>query len=145
MPPAHARRAAPGLWERYTALPTAAKQVMRLKSLVLWPTNKTSFLECATHSGLRGPDGKAWASRSLNLVLDDLVQRKLLTAELTLLHKVAVDAADSAEAGALGAAVGTAFPALPVATSYYTASAKHDADARGDRLNLLGIPVRPEL
>ena len=133
MPPTQARRAAPDLWERYTSLPPAAKLVMRLKSLVFFPTNKTSFLECATRSGLRGPDGKAWASRSLNLVLDDLVQQKLLTDGLAcapaLLHRVTIDAAESAEAGALGAAVGKAFAALPVATYYTSASAKHDADA----------------
>ena len=56
------------LWQRFAHLPPGSKQVLWLKSLVFLPTNKTAFLECLTRSGLRAPDGKAWAFHSVNVV-----------------------------------------------------------------------------
>ena len=65
------------------------------------PTSKTAFLDCLARSGLRAPDGKAWSSRSVNAVLEELPGQGLLTEDLacspTLLHPVAVDAAASAD------------------------------------------------
>ncbi len=93
-----------GLWTAYKKLPAGPKTVLRLKSLLFLPTGKTVFLQCLTRSRLRKPDGKAWSSQTLNVVLDDLVRQKLLTDELAcpqaLLHPVTVDAL-VAEDGAL--------------------------------------------
>ena len=112
------------LWKRYARLPPGAKLVMRLKSLVLLPTNKTLFLQCLTRSGARAPDGRAWSSQSLNPVLDALRRENLLTEELAcqpnLLHRVSVNAVASAESRAMIAAVRSDFPAQQ-SYGYYTA------------------------
>src|SRR3954453_7694303 len=103
------------LWNRYARLPAGPKLVVRLKSLVWLPTGKGLFLECLAQSGSRAPDGKAWASRSLNDVLDGLLRHGLLTGDLAcapaLLHRVAVDAAESEDGEALIEAVRRSFPA----------------------------------
>ena len=95
------------LWDRYSGLPAGAKLVLRLKSLMFLPTNKTAFLECLSRSGLRAPDGKAWSSSSVNVVLEELQSQRLLTEDLAcppaLLHPVAADAAASAESDVLAA------------------------------------------
>ncbi|MGI4945361.1 MAG: hypothetical protein ACRYHQ_33155, partial [Janthinobacterium lividum] len=120
------------LWRRYTHSPAGSKQVLRLKSLVFLPTNKTVFLDCLARSGLRAPDGKAWASRSVNIVLEELLGQGLLTEDLscppTLLHPVAMDAAASTDGEALVAAVLRAFPAQRKA-SYYLSGEQFDCDA----------------
>jgi len=120
------------LWHRYTCLPAGPKQVLRLKSLVFLPTNKTAFLDCLTRSGLRVPDGKAWSSRSVNVVLEELLGQGLLTEDLAcppaLLHPVAVDAAASADGELLVAAVLRAFPARR-SMSYYSSGEQLDCDA----------------
>lgn len=46
---------------------------MQLKALVWLPGNKTAFLACLIRTGLRAPDGRACASRSLNQVLEELI------------------------------------------------------------------------
>jgi len=120
------------LWHRYTHLPAGSKQVLRLKSLVFLPTNKTAFLDCLTRSGLRAPDGKAWSSRSVNLVFEELLGQGLLTEDLAcppaLLHPVAVDAAASTDGEVLVAAVLRAFPARR-SVSYYSSGEQLDCDA----------------
>ncbi len=119
-------------WHRYAHLPAGFKLVLRLKSLVFLPTNKTAFLECLTRSGLRAPDGKAWSSRSVNLVLEDLLRQNLLTEDLAcpseLLHPVAVDAVAAADSDLLVAAVRRAFPARR-SMSYYSSGQQVDCDA----------------
>ena len=120
------------LWHRYAHLPAGSKQVLRLKSLVFLPTNKTVFLDCLARSGLRAPDGKAWSSRSVNVVLEELLAQRLLTEDLaclpTLLHPVAVDAAASTAGEVLVAAVLRAFPARR-SMSYYLSGEQVDCDA----------------
>ena len=120
------------LWHRYAHLPAGSKQVLRLKSLVFLPTNKTVFLDCLARSGLRAPDGKAWSSRSVNVVLEELLGQGLLTEDLacppTLLHPVAVDAAASTDGEVLVAAVVRAFPARR-SMSYYLSGEQVDCDA----------------
>ena len=120
------------LWHRYAQLPAGSKQVLRLKSLVFLPTNKTVFLDCLARSGLRAPDGKAWSSRSVNVVLEELLGQGLLTEDLacppTLLHPVAVDAAASTDGEVLVAAVVRAFPARR-SMSYYLSGEQVDCDA----------------
>jgi superfamily II DNA or RNA helicase len=111
----YARLSSPNLLDRYARLPAGPKLVLRLKNLVFLPTGKTVFLECLTRAGLRAPDGKAWSSRSLNAVLDDLLRQDLLTEDLAcapaLLHPVAVDAVQATEGEQLVSAVRKAFPA----------------------------------
>jgi len=120
------------LWDRYARLPAGAKQVLRFKSLVFLPTNKTAFLDCLTRSGLRAPDGKAWSSRSVNVVLEELLRQDLLTEDLAcppaLLHPVAVDAVASAGSGLLVAAVRRSFPAQRI-MSYYSSDHQFDCNA----------------
>ncbi|WP_424140352.1 DEAD/DEAH box helicase [Roseomonas chloroacetimidivorans] len=120
------------LWDCYTRLSAGPKLVLRLKSLVFLPTGKTVFLECLTRAGLRAPDGKAWSSRSLNAVLDDLLRQGLLTEDLAcaaaLLHPAAVDAAASTEGEQLMAAVRHAFP-VRRSSPYYSAVQQSDGDA----------------
>src|SRR3954471_21744335 len=129
---ARAHRSSPDLWDRYARLPAGPKMVLRLKSLVFLPTGKTVFLECLTRAGLRASDGKAWSSRSLNSVLDDLVRQGLLTQDLAcppaLLHPVAVDAVQAAEGEQLVSTVRKAFPARR-SSSYYSYGQQLDADA----------------
>ena len=119
-------------WHRYARLPAGAKLVLRLKSLVFLPTNKTAFLDCLTRSGLRAPDGKAWSSRSVNVVVEELLGQGLLPEDLAcppvLLHPVAVDAAASADGELLVAAVLRAFPARR-SMSYYSSGEQLDCDA----------------
>jgi len=119
-------------WDRYAHLPAGSKLVLRLKSLVFLPTNKTAFLECLTRSGLRAPDGKAWSSRSVNAILDELLLQGLLTEDLAcpsaLLHPVAVDAAASAEGELLAAMIRRAFPARR-SMPYYSSGQQLDRGA----------------
>jgi len=120
------------LWDRYAKLPASAKLVLHLKGLLFLPTTKTVFLECLTRSGLRAPDGKAWSSRSVNVVLEELRRQCLLTEDLAcppaLLHPVAADAAASAHGDVLVAAVRRAFPARR-SMSYYSSGQQVDCDA----------------
>ena len=126
------------LWDRYAALPAGPKLVMRLKSFVLLPTNKTLFLQCLTRAGSRGPDGRAWSCQSLNDVLNGLQRQGLLTDEFAclapLLHPVAVDAAACAEGEALIAAVRSGFPAQQHYGYYSTPPIDCDAVVRLLRL-----------
>ncbi|MGI4943462.1 MAG: DEAD/DEAH box helicase [Janthinobacterium lividum] len=116
------------------ALATGLKLVMRLKSLVLLPTNKTQFLQCLTRSGIRGPDGRAWSSQSSNNALTGLQHQGLLSDEFachpTLLHPVAIDAATSEKGEALIAAVTSAFPAQQPSSYYSSPSIDRDAVVR---------------
>ncbi len=132
MTASRARPSAADPWDRYARLPAGPRLVLRLKSLVFLPTNKTVFLQCLTRSGLRAPDGKAWTASLLNIVLDDLLGQGLLTAELAcapaLLHPVAVDAAGSEDGEMLAAAVRKAFPARPV-IPYVYGTRRPDLDA----------------
>ncbi len=120
------------LWDRYARLPAGPKLVLRLKSLVFLPTNKTTFVDCLARSGLRASDGKAWSPRSVNAVLEELLGEGLLTEDLAcppaLLHPVALDATASADGEALAAAVRWAFPARR-SLSYYSSVEQLDCDA----------------
>ncbi len=127
-----ARTSPPDLWNLYAGLPAGPKTILRLKSLVFLPTGKTAFLECLTRAGLRAPDGKAWSSRSLNAVLDELFRQGLLSEDLTcapaLLHPVAVDAVQAAEGEQLVEAVRRCFPARRN-SPYYSYAPQLDAEA----------------
>jgi superfamily II DNA or RNA helicase len=140
------QRATPDLWDRYGRLGAAHKTVMQLKALVWLPGNKTAFLSCLTRTGLRGPDGKTWASRSLNTALDDLLAHKLLMDDLAcapaLLHLVAADAMASANGMCLAEAVRASFPIRPK-PAYY--SYREDIDtAAAPRLLRLAIYANDE-
>ncbi|MBV8870092.1 MAG: DEAD/DEAH box helicase [Acetobacteraceae bacterium] len=128
-----ARTSPPDPWNLYAGLSAGPKTVLRLKSLVFLPTGKTTFLECLTRAGLRAPDGKAWSSRSLNAVLDELLRHGLLTADLAcapaLLHPVAVDAVRAPEGARLIDAVRRAFPTRRSHPYYAYAQPRPDADA----------------
>ncbi len=138
------QRATPDLWNRYSRLDAAHQTVMQLKALFWLPSNKTAFLSCLTRTSLRAPDGKAWASRSLNPVLDDLIARKLLTDDLAcppaLLHAVAIEAIASADGKRLCEAVRACFPARPRPAysrpAYYGSREDTDADAAHRLLRL---------
>lgn len=126
------------LWDRYVALPADFKTVMRLKSFVLLPTNKTQFLQCVMRSDSRGPNGRAWSSPSLNDVLDQLQRQGLLTDEFacnpTLLHPVCVDAAACEQSEQLLAAVSSAFPAQQPRSYYSSPPVDREAVVRLLRL-----------
>ncbi len=140
------QRATPDLWDRYGRLGAAHKTVMQLKALAWLPSNKTAFLSCLTRTGLRAPDGKAWVSRSLNTVLDDLLVQQLLTDDLacppSLLHAVAAEAMASADATCLAEAVRACFPVRPKPVYY---SYREDIDASAaHRLLRLAIYANDE-
>ena len=122
----------PDLWDRYASLPAGPRLVLGLKSLAFVSTGKTVFLECLTRAGLRGPDGKVWASRSVNAVLDALLAAGLLTEDLAcqpaLLHSVSVDAVASAQGALLVGAVRGAFPTRRN-TPFYSYGQQFDCDA----------------
>ena len=93
-----------GVSKAYQRLSAGPKLILRVKSLLFLPTGKTVFLQCLARSRLRAPDGKAWSSQKLNVILDDLLRQKLLTDDLAcppeLLHAITVDAI-AAEGSAL--------------------------------------------
>jgi len=124
--------ALPKLRDRYARLPAGSKQILRMKSLVFTSTNRSVFLQCLTRSGLRAPDDKAWSSRSLNPLLDDLLRQQLLTDDLAcapaLLHPASADAMEAAEGERLADAVRQSFPARH-AGYYYSHGQRLDAEA----------------
>lgn len=135
------------LWERYGRLSAGAKQILRLKSLVFLPTNKSVFQDCLIRSGLRMPSGKAWSNGTINPVLDELQQAKLLTGDLAcaplLLHPVTIDAVASAQGKLMAEAVQRAFT-LPVRSSSYGYSASFNFDLP-QRLLRVAIYVNDEV
>ena len=90
--------------------------MLRLKSLVFLSTNKSAFLDCLIRSGLRTPEGRAWAGPATNTALEALRRDDLLDVDHTcppaLLHPVAIDAVASPEGERMVAAVRRAFPSL---------------------------------
>ena len=116
--PIRTRLDAKDLWERYTRLPPGPKTILRLKSLVFLSTNKSVFAGCLLRSGVRAPDGRAWAVASINVALEALRRVDLLDVDHAcppaLLHPVAIDAVASPEGERLVAAVRRSFaPELP--------------------------------
>ncbi len=111
------------LLARYAALPTDRKQLLRLKALIYFPTGKPEFFECVTRARLRGPDGKAWAVRTLNGVIDELQRQGLLdntqACAPALRHAVALDAMELEDAPVLFAAVRASFPVIGQAGHYH--------------------------
>ncbi len=110
------------LWQRYLALPADAKQIIRLKSLVFLPSARAVFQDCLIRSGLRMQSGRAWSHGTINPLLQDLLDRRLLTADLActplLLHPVAIDAVASPEGRLMVEAVKRAFT-LPAKQQSY--------------------------
>jgi len=115
------------LWERVVGLSADAKQLLRLKSLVLLPTTKTVFQDCLVRSGLRMPSGRVWSNSTINQVLDELLRLRLLTSDLActpaLLHPVAIDAVGSAQGPLMVEAVKRAFTLSARSFSYSYSSA----------------------
>ena len=111
------------LLARYVALPTECKQLVRLKTLIYFPTGKPEFQECLTHAKLHGPDGKAWPTRTLNGVIDEMQRQGLLdntqACAPALRHAVAIDAMESEAASSLMEAVRTSFPVTGQAGFYH--------------------------
>ena len=70
------------LRDRDARLLAGPKLVLRLKSLVFLPTGKAVFVDCLARSGLRAPGGRAWSSRSVNAVLEQMLGEGLLTEDL---------------------------------------------------------------
>ena len=132
-----ARPTRPALWERYVGLAPGPKLLLRLKSLMIPAPGKVAFAECVTKSGLRSTDGRIWSARSVAAMLDEMAGQGLLTPNLAcppaLLHLVAADAAESADAGALAAAIRQSFPGRSE-TSYYSSYIDQDAIDRLIRL-----------
>ena len=124
--------AASELLARYARLPASSKVVLQLKSLVFLPTGKAVFAACLAATRLHAPDGRIWSSRSVNVVIDELLRLGLLTGELAcpvpLLHPVAVDAMLSQHGSALAEAVRRNFPAQH-SVSYAVQSLLTDPEA----------------
>ena len=108
---------------RYAALPTERKQILRLKTLIYFPTGKPEFFECVTRAKLPGPDGKAWAVRTLNGVIDELQRQGFLdntqACAPALRHAVAIEAMESQAASSLMEAVRASFPVAGQAGHYH--------------------------
>jgi superfamily II DNA or RNA helicase len=133
--------ALPKLWAQYRRLPMPIRDIIRLKSLLLTPTNKTPFLDCAARAGLLTPDGKAWTPQTLNPILDDLVRKALLTDTLAcapeLRHAVTAETMASADGATMAEAVDQVFPVPAARGSYYSHSTQHDPDfVRALRLSI---------
>ena len=116
-------------WGRYTRLSPGLKTVLRLKSLVFLSTNKSAFLDCLARSGVRTPEGRAWAGPAVNAALEALRREDLLDMDHVclpeLLHPVAIDAVAAPEGEHLVAAVRRAFPVRPD-RAYYLSEPKPD-------------------
>ena len=116
-------------WERYARLPPGPKTVLRLKSLVFLSTNKSAFLDCLARSGVRTPEGRAWAGPAVNAALEVLRREDLVDVNHVclpeLLHPVAIDAVAAPEGEHLVAAVRRAFPVRPD-RAYYLSEPKPD-------------------
>jgi superfamily II DNA or RNA helicase len=134
----HTRPSSADLRDRYAHLRPGPKLILHLKSLIFLPTGKTEFLQCLTRAGLRSPDGKAWASHSVNDALNALLGQRLLNEDLsctwTLLHPAAVDAVASTDGEALVAAVRATFPARRSTIYYGLQTVGRDALQRVIRL-----------
>ena len=117
-----ASRADP-LLARYAALPADRKRLLRLKSLIYFPTGKPEFSECVTRAKLCASDGKPWPVRTLNVTVDELHRQGFLDGTLAcvpaLRHAVAVDAMASEDGATLAAAVRAMFPVTAQAGYYY--------------------------
>jgi tetratricopeptide (TPR) repeat protein len=111
------------LWSQYQQLPPGPKLILRLQSLVLFPTPKQVCLECLTQNGLKMPDGRAWSLATVKSALDSLVRGGLVTDQLlvppALLHQVTEDAVAGPEGAALIAAVRKTFSTHNVSRVYY--------------------------
>ena len=59
------------------------RDVLRLKAMFAWPSNKTDFQAMANRGQLSGPGGLAWSHKTLNVVLERLVALKLLNADFS--------------------------------------------------------------
>jgi superfamily II DNA or RNA helicase len=108
------RRSGDYLWQLYQALPQEYKMLVRLKALIEPTIGKAAFLEVVRKAGLRSPDGKAYASASLNAELHALQRKGLLNDALDcaseLIHVVAVEACASESAANLIGAIQAAIP-----------------------------------
>ena len=108
------RRSGDYLWQLYQALPQEEKMLMRLKALIEPTIGKAAFLEVVRKAGLRSPDGKAYASASLNAELHALQRKGLLDDALDctpeIIHAVAAEACASESAANLIGAVKAAIP-----------------------------------
>lgn len=124
------------LWRAYQALPHDLKTIMRLKALIDPTVNKGPFFEAVRVAGLRAPGGKAYTATLLNEQMGSL-QNKLLLDEAqgcasSLLHAIAVDAAECEGGAELVKAVKLAIPYSlrdhPKAYSYYKPPLREDTD-----------------
>ncbi len=102
------------LWDRYVRLPPGAKLVLRLKSLIVPGVPRGDFANVLARTGLRAIAGGSWSSQSVNPVINDLLSKGFLTADLDcepgLLHHVAADAAASEDAKVLAQAIRLVLP-----------------------------------
>ena len=132
MPPASRPVSHETLLQRAAKLPATERQVLHLKALIGPATNKGEFLSVMNATGTRGPDGKAWAYKFINEVLDRLVAQGLLEVDFScpvgLWHPLAVECFASPEGPALLAAVYTVFPA-DSRRPYYSYSLQSDWNA----------------
>jgi superfamily II DNA or RNA helicase len=89
-------------WEQYTDLPPDLRIILRLKSLIDPHVGKTKFSEAMLRANLRMQDGTTWSSKAIVAAVDTLRARRMLTETLAcppeLLHRVAIEAAASAQA-----------------------------------------------
>ncbi len=108
------------LWDAYTDQGAAQRTILRAKSL-MGPASvhRSTLADCIRRSNLQRPDGRAWTDRDVNNALTSLQHAGLLDARLicheAIVHEVAVDAMESAEAPLLVEAL------RPLtATAYYS-------------------------
>ncbi len=111
------------LWERYTALQSELKRLLRLKALLTAPFTKADFVTCLQATGGRTPDGKVWHTTTVNTWSAELRQLGLLTPAdaipAALVHPIACDAGASDDAPALVAAIHRTFPTHKPSPFYY--------------------------
>jgi len=81
------------LLKKYGALPLLEKRICQMKALVFRGGNKSDFFICVSRSDLRTTENKRFSAAALNLILDQLIQYKLLLPDFTcnplIIHAIA--------------------------------------------------------
>ena len=111
------------LAQRYRRLKPTPKLLMRLKSLLYFASEPPAFLECVRRVHNRAPSNEAWTQSLISAHLNDLTRLGLLYSDQAChpaaAHFAAMDAAASADAKMLFAAVRHSFPVEAPDRYYY--------------------------
>ncbi len=89
----------------YRKEPILHQKILQLKALLYFMEGKGDFLNGITRSSLRTEDNKKFNAANLNIILDSLVKKKLLSKDFNcnsqILHHVTAEAINNQKKGAV--------------------------------------------